>query len=261
MTPGEEAEMTKLLGSGAPVAVFRGGIVTADTFHTPGSTYDYGWNALTRQFIVTDPCGDQHIAIHRRTTMSSGATRRVYYIYALDDTSKRAMLDITPLGESSSWPWIDITSDCRAVITWHNGIAERIIVDSAPGWGFFSVKPHPMDPNQNPLYPSLAVDKTIDRLYWWSTGVDYTAFGDSQAVYFTDDGGSTWDSTEIVWDMTNTGGFWSGSAIAISKTGSNLAIWQRYNDVPISGDTMDMVLYSRSEDRGESWIILACPLS
>ena len=104
MTPFEEAEARKLLKSGRPITNFREGVMVADTFHTPGSTYDYGWNALTKQWIVTDPCGDQHIAFHRRTTLSSGATRRIYYNYEIDDDTSQVGVDVTSLGQGSGWP-------------------------------------------------------------------------------------------------------------------------------------------------------------
>ena len=255
MTPFEEAEARKLLKSGRPITNLRKGVVTADTFHTAGSTYDYGWNGLSRQMIFTDSQGTQHIAFHRRTTLSSAATRRIYYQYEIDDDSVQVGVDVTPLGQGSGWPSIDVTSDGRAVLNWHSGLVERLAVDGVWGFGLFNVQPHPMDPSQNPLFPSLAVDKTKDRIYWWSTGATYTAFGDSQAVYFTDDEGVNWDSTEIVWDMTNTASYWSGSAIAISNDDSNLAVWQVYGEVPLDGDTVNCVLYSRTEDEGNTWEI------
>ena len=100
----------------------------------------------------------------------------------------------------------------------------------------------------------MAVDKSIDRIYWWSTGVTYTAFGDSQRVYFTDDEGISWDSTALAWDYTGTGSYWSGSAIAISADGSKFAVWQRYNDAPnMQGDTTDIIVYSVTEDEGETF--------
>jgi len=254
MTAVEEAEARKLLKSGRPIANFKAGVVTADTFHTAGSTYDYGWNGLSRQMIFTDSQGNQHITFHRRTTLSSGATRRVYYQYEIDNDDLQIGVDLTPLGQGSGWPWIDVISNDGAVVTWHSGLVERLAVDIAPGWHYI-VENHPMDPAQNPIAPSLAVNKTIDRIYWWSMGVDYTVFGDSQAVYFTDDYGFSWDSTTIVWDMTNTGSYWSGSAMTISNDNSNIAVWQRYDAVPLDGDTADYVLYSLTDDEGDTWNI------
>ena len=231
------------------------GFVAADTFHTAGTTYDYGWNGLTKQYIITDAMGFQHIAFHRRTNLNSGETRRVYYQFEIDDNALQVGVDVTPLGQGSGWPSIDVTSDGRAVINNHSGLVERLHVDQAPGFGLFASNPHPMDPSGNPLFPSLVVDQDIDRVYFWSTGAAYTAFGDSQVVYFTDNEGVSWDSTaSVAWDYTGPGSYWSGSAIAISQDNSSIAVWQRYDAAPnMAGDTTDIIVYSRTNDGGATW--------
>ena len=255
---GDNAEIISALraraGNVRTLAKAANGFVAADTFHTAGTTYDYGWNALTKQYIITDALGFQHITFMRSTTLNDAATRRVYYQFEIDDNSLQVGVNVTPLGQGSGWPSIDVTSDGRAVINNHFGLVKRLHVDQAPGYGFFASNPHPHDPAQNPLFPSLVVDQNIDRVYWWSTGVTYTAFGDSQAVYFTDDEGVSWDSTAIAWDYTGTGSIFSGSAIAISQDYSSMAVWQRFDDVPnMTGDSTDIIVYSRTDDGGATW--------
>ncbi len=249
----EEAEARKFLSSGRPITAFREGIVQADTLHMPGSFSDHGWNALTKQWIVSTSTGNQAITFHRSTTIGS-SSRYIPVYYVVQDTLLRSCDYEMMSGLGAGYPWIDANLYDQAILTWQGWNVERLIVWPCSPWESFPF-PNPLDPRKNPRWPSLAVDKDINRIYWWSGGVDYTAFGDSQRVYYTDGWGSPWDSTALVWDMTNTGGYWAGSAITISNDNSKIAIWQRYDAVPLNGDTADYVLYSMTDNKGDSWNI------
>jgi len=244
----EAMQRERLLGltspsglAGITVPLHPGMILTSPGYAIGTTHYDMQTNGSTGTRIVKDHLGGLHFAWTNGIDFWSG-NRWVYYNF-LDEDGIWAWPNVGTQVNSTQgagYPQIDVLSDGRAAVAYHNAGSSLFVVvaiDILRGFGNFTEYDVPDDEG---LWPYQTVDRT-DRIH-----VIYYQDGSGNHLYYTRFQNERWTPPVLVDSLV-----YHSAIIVSSNVSDKVAIVYTTRD-PDDPDWIIDVYYIESED-GTSW--------